>query len=248
MSLVLLTFLFFIIAIAYSSAGFGGGSSYLALLSMTLIGHDQLRILALICNILVVSGSVILLYRAGKFDHINVWPIIILSIPMAYLGGKVQLKEDTFFILLGFTLVLAATFMIAQPRDRKLHIPVYGNTILGGAIGLLSGLVGIGGGIFLSPILHITQWSKAISIAACTALFILVNSVAGLAGQLHEISIDFRYEYLYLFLAVLIGGQIGIRFSISQFTAKTIRLISAFLILIVGLRLLYRFLILNWLL
>lgn len=203
--------------------------------------------MALSCNIVVVLSSVIILYRSGKYKGVKAWPLILLSIPMAYLGGKMQLSQEIFFNLLGATLILVAIVMLKPIELKKLAIPKYGELAIGGGIGFLSGLVGIGGGIFLSPILHLSKWSRAISIAACTALFILVNSIAGLIGQLNSSVFVFKIEYLLLILAVTIGGQIGIRLSLSKFTTKTIRTISAILIFIVGIRLVYKYLILNWL-
>lgn len=240
-TIILLVALFFIIALFYASAGLGGGSSYLAVLALFPLEFTSIRAIALLCNITVVTSSVYLFYKSGFLKFRKVLSLIILSIPMAYLGGSIAITQNIFFILLSVTLILAAISMIASKDISQNKLPRYSNGIIGGTIGFLSGMVGIGGGIFLSPVLHLSKWDKPRVIAATTALFILVNSMAGLTGQVinNEISIQSGL-LIYLILAVFLGGQIGSRLTIKRFNPLTIKKITAFLIFILALRILYK--------
>ncbi|WP_245628204.1 sulfite exporter TauE/SafE family protein [Croceitalea dokdonensis] len=242
--LVFVALLFFGIALLYSSVGFGGGSSYLALLALFLSSFFVIRSTALLCNIVVVSGSCYLLFREGYFLFKKFLPFVLTSVPMAFIGAAFRLTERTFFILLGIALVLAAFLLILQTllqrpaKTPKMYPKVlpYG---LGAAVGLLSGLVGIGGGIFLAPILHYLKWDKPLVIGALSSFFILVNSISGLGGLVFADTFKILVpETVLLVLAVLLGGQIGTRLSIKSFSAKTIRLLTAGLVLLVGLRIL----------
>ncbi len=239
-NIIVIAFLFFIVAILYGSAGFGGGSSYLAILALFELEYLDLRMIALCCNIVVVTGTLWLFWKNGYFDRKKMWPLVILSIPFAYLGGFVQLSESSFFILLGIILMIGS-FLMLMPKEKKwITFPMKANALIGGGIGFLSGVVGIGGGIFLSPILHLSAWDKAKKIACATAFFILVNSMAGLVGQISAHSFQVPLQTLLpLLFAVFIGGQIGSRLGAFRFTANMIRQISAVLIFVVSIRILY---------
>jgi uncharacterized membrane protein YfcA len=239
----LLILLFFVIATVYSSAGFGGGSSYLAVLSLFPMAFEDMRMTALICNIVVVGTSVFLFNKHQYLDWKKTLPLITLSIPLAFLGGRLLIAERLFFILLAISLMLAAAAMLLNRKSSVLKIPQYGNAAIGGSIGFLSGVVGIGGGIFLSPLLHLSRWGKPKAIAATSAIFILVNSVAGLLGQWMTYGINLNTnKVLVLILAVFLGGQIGVRWTIHQLDPITIRRITAIVVLIVSLRLLFKYL------
>lgn len=241
--LIVLFVIFFTIAAVYSSAGFGGGSSYLATLSLFPMAFEDMRMMALICNIVVVCCSVFLFNKNRYLIWHKVLPLIILSIPMAYLGGKMVIQEKAFFIILGFSLLIASMAMLLDRRTSIIKIPKYGNGIIGGGIGFLSGLVGIGGGIFLSPLLHISRWASPKVIAATSAIFILVNSLAGLLGQVMTYGINLNVDKLLaLVLAVFVGGQIGVRMTIFKFDPIWVKQITAIVILIVSLRLLFKYL------
>ena len=236
---IILLFSFFVIAIIYSSVGFGGGSSYLALLAQPMFAllPDTIRPTALLCNIIVVTSGTIIFYREGKINWKDVWPFLVSSIPFAYLGGLWRLENQTFFIVLGCTLVLAAIALWIKPENvhaenRLNKTPI--NMLLGGGIGFLSGLVSIGGGIFLSPILHFLNWSEAKRISALASLFILVNSISGLAGQLQQRA-TINWNFIWpLLLAVFIGGQIGSRLGAQKFNPVYVKRITAALILVAG--------------
>ncbi|MEE9374578.1 MAG: sulfite exporter TauE/SafE family protein [Saprospiraceae bacterium] len=233
--------IFFIIAILYSSAGFGGGSSYLAVLALFPIEYSSLRVIALTCNIIVVAGAVFLFYKNDLIPYEKVWPLVILSIPMAFLGGYIHLDEKIFFVILGIILIFAALSMLIKVKKEVKRLPPYTNGIIGGGIGFLSGMVGIGGGIFLSPVLYLSRWNVPKAIAATTSLYILVNSVAGLAGQFSSGNITVDITLLTsLGLSVFLGGQIGSRLTVFRLEPSLVKKISAMLILFVGIRILYQ--------
>lgn len=210
-----LTVAFFIVALVYATVGFGGGSSYIALLALSGLSHTLTPKISLICNILVVAGGC---YHFMRKDHMNrslILPLILSSVPMAFVGGLYPIKEKTFFTLLTLSLLLCGLRILFVPDKQKEHITTPSGATLvlvGGILGLLSGLVGIGGGIFLSPILINLGWARSKDAAAVASVFILSNSLAGFTGQLIKSPSfpDFGM-YLPLFLAVVMGGQIGSR-------------------------------------
>jgi len=244
--LLLLMFGFLIIAILYSSVGFGGGSSYLALLAIVFVSFFAIRSTALICNLVVVSGSCYLYWKKGHLDFKKFLPFVIASIPMAFLGARFRLQESTFFIILGGALIISALALLFQTlRFKKSEevnpkYPTWVTYALGGGIGLLSGLVGIGGGIFLAPVLNHMKWDKSIKIAALASFFILVNSLSSVGGYLTKGTFELPWvEAIGLMIAVFIGGQIGIRLSLSKLTGNGIKVVTAVLVLLVGIRVLF---------
>ena len=243
-----LAVLFFITAILYSSVGFGGGSTYTALLVLSGTHYALIPILSLSCNIIVVSGNVSFALRNRLLDWRAALPLIALSVPLSFLAGALPINETVFIALLAAMLFLAGLQMLlgrpshdlqtGKPRRAK-STPLA--MITGGVLGFLSGLVGIGGGIFLAPVLHILNWTSARKIAAICSLFILVNSLAGLAGQLtkFEASADALdlLKFWPLLLAVFLGGLIGRRFSFQFLSERMIKRLTAILILVVSIRL-----------
>lgn len=235
---------FFFIALLYASVGFGGGSSYLAILALTSLTFTEIRATALICNIVVVSNSTILYYKNGFYNFKKVIPLVIASIPLAFLGGYLHIEERIFFLLLGCTLLAAGILMLVRKASttsenikQTSFLKSFG---FGGSIGFISGLVGIGGGIFLAPLLHLSKWDNSKKIAATTSLFILVNSMSGLAGQVtnpeFHISLPFT---LLLILITLIGGQIGSRIGIHIIKPNTLKKGTAVLIIFVAVKILW---------
>jgi len=242
---------FFTIALVYSSVGFGGGSSYLAILgqSFFMLSPAEVKTTALFCNIIVVVGGTIIFYRERKVSLTEFWPYLVMSVPMAYLGGYWRLEDRAFYILLGSTLIIAAFLLWLQPekieKDKKaISETMPAKLFLGGSIGFLSGLVSIGGGIFLSPILHFLKWSEPKKISALASVFILVNSIGGLAGQFQRgippIELSFLIPVL---LAVFIGGQIGSRLGARKFNPLYIKRITAVVIMVAGVNILFDHLI-----
>ena len=243
--LVLLCIGFFVVATLYSAVGFGGGSSYLALLTLFLVSFFAIRSIALVCNLVVVSSSTYLYFKHGHARLKDFLPFVITSIPMAFLGASFRLKEDIFFIILGTALIFSSiflawqTFSIKSREVNKNPQPKYLGYLIGGGIGLLSGLVGIGGGIFLAPILNHINWDKSVKIAALASFFILVNSISGLGGLVWSNTLELPLiETLVLVVTVFLGGQLGIRISLRKLSAKGIKRITAILVFVVGVRVL----------
>lgn len=236
---------FFAVALAYSAVGFGGGSSYIALLAVVGFSYLTIPQTALICNLVVTAGGMWHYYRGGHLDFRRVAPFVALSVPAAYLGGRFVIGENLFFMLLGVSLAFAgARAFIAGERDRPLPamttrtawcvgLPV------GAALGFLSGLVGIGGGVFLAPVLLLSGWGRAKQVAAAASVFIAVNSAAGLFGQLSK-GVYVDLSILPLVVAVIAGGQIGARAGSYRMPVVAVQRLLATLILVVGLRLIWR--------
>ncbi|NVK53526.1 MAG: sulfite exporter TauE/SafE family protein [Flavobacteriaceae bacterium] len=240
--------LFFCIAILYSSVGFGGGSSYLAVLALIGLGFTEIRATALLCNILVVSSNVFFYMKNNDYPWKKVLPLVLFSVPFAFIGGLLKINQMVFFVLLGFTLLFAAITMwlskkIAQSNTENNEIHFLKNSAYGSSIGFVSGMVGIGGGIFLAPLLHLSHWDTPKKIAATASFFILVNSLAGLSGQL--INPDFYVDWnltSILLITVFIGGQIGSRLSNKLFSAVQLKKATAILIAFVSIRILIKYL------
>lgn len=240
--------LFFTVAILYSSVGFGGGSSYLAVLALTSLLFTQIRATALLCNVMVVTGNVLLYIQQKQYNWKKVIPLTLFSVPMAFLGGYLRISQTFFFILLGFTLLFAAITMwisnkVVTNNNKTTDLNLVKNAGYGGIIGFVSGMVGIGGGIFLAPLLHLTNWDTPKKIAATASFFILVNSISGLIGQYTnpEFSIDWNLTSA-LLITVFIGGQIGSRMSNQFFTPKQLKKATAILIAFVSIRILIKYL------
>ena len=223
----------------YASVGFGGGSSYIAILLLAGLAIEEVRLIALICNIIVVLGACINYYRADLIPWKKILPIVLLSIPFAFLGGMIQLDGPIYKLLAGITLVIAALLMIKPVKENQIplkNISMLERSTIGSGIGFISGLIGIGGGIFLSPFLNILRWQTSKVISVTASVFILFNSVAGIAGQLtNPISINIQ-QILTLGLAVAIGGQIGNYLNIKLLSPRVIKLLTAILVCLVGVR------------
>ncbi len=245
---IILVISFFLIALLYSSVGFGGGSSYLALLAQSVfaLSQSEIKSTALFCNIIVVTGGTIIFYREGKISIKEIWPYFVASIPLAYLGGYWKMEDQTFFLLLGVTLIVASVLLWIQPEKFnhekiKIRETTSNKLIIGGSIGWLSGLVSIGGGIFLSPLLHILRWLNPQKISALASVFILVNSISGLSGQFQKGIPDMNWSLIIpLLLAVFVGGQIGSRLGARKFNPVYIKRITAIVILIAAINILVR--------
>lgn len=242
---IILLFLF--IAIVYASVGFGGGSSYLALLAFYAFPFQEMKFTALMCNIIVVTGGTLIFTRTLKMDWKKVVPLVAASVPMAFAGSIIKLQEDTFFIVLGCCLIIAAIMLWLKNRHTAAdetagHKPNYvRDGLLGGGIGFLSGMVGIGGGIFLAPALNLMKWDSPKKIAATASFFILVNSLSGIAGQLATLTDYINFTRVgILCLAVFIGGQIGSRMGAVKFNHLLIRRVTAVVVFLAGVEVLIK--------
>ena len=243
----ILSILFFITAILYSSVGFGGGSTYLALLLIWDLPYYIFPVIALICNIIVVSGNSFNYIRAGNHNFKLLIPFLIGSIPLAFLGGTLIVKREVFEILLFLILSIAGILLLINNKSyrennfivKKLNFFI--SLIIGCVLGLISGIVGIGGGIFLSPILFLLKADKPKNIVTTASLFILVNSISGVFGQLTKDNVLNEFIlYWPLFLTVLIGGFIGNYLNLKIFSNRILALITSLLVIFVAVRMAFR--------
>jgi uncharacterized membrane protein YfcA len=245
MTAFVLPVLFFATAALYATVGFGGGSTYTALLVMMDDAIWRIPIIALICNITVVAAGSYLAVTRRAFVWQHAAPFFIASVPLAFMGGLIALRDETYITLLAISLLLAGLRLLLI-RDKDIIASPTQSTgkaiAIGGALGLLSGMVGIGGGIFLAPILYYLRWADSKTIAALCGFFILVNSLAGLAGQLVKngagVIPEIAEVALPLMAATLLGGLLGARLLLEYLSPNKIQQITALLIIFVATRLL----------
>ena len=241
--MLLLSIFFFVTAILYASVGFGGGSTYLALLLIWDIPYYIFPVIALSCNIIVVSGNSYNYVKAGNLDFRLLIPYLIGSIPLAYIGGSLQIEKEFFEILLFSVLTIAGILLLLKfnsydsEEENYRKIPIILSIVIGGVLGFVSGIVGIGGGIFLSPLLFLMRAGKPEHIVTTASLFILINCVSGIIGQLTKNTvINDIGNYWFLLVAVLIGGQIGNFLNLKIYQTKFLALITALLVIFVAIR------------
>ncbi len=240
---MLLAISFLVTAVLYSSVGFGGGSAYLALLLIWGVPYFVFPVIALSCNIVVVSGNCFNYIRAGNLNLKLLIPYLIGSIPLAFIGGSFPIEKGLFEILLFLILMTAGTLLLFNfksydnKKENYKKIPTVISILIGGTLGFISGVVGIGGGIFLSPILFLIRAGKPKHIITTTSLFILINSITGIVGQLtkNEVLSEIP-NYWYLLVAVLIGGQLGNFLNLKVFPVRILALVTALLVIFVALR------------
>ena len=239
----ILSILFFVTAILYSSVGFGGGSTYLALLLIWDIPYYIFPVLALVCNVIVVSGNSINYIRTGNLNSKLLLIYLIGSIPFAFIGGSIVIEKNFFEIILFIVLSLAGFFLLISNRNYSEKIIKINNInplfsiIIGSVIGFTSGIVGIGGGIFLSPILFLLKAAYPKQIVTTASLFILLNSISGIFGQLTKDNIlNEIFNYYPLFLAVLIGGQIGNFLNLNFLSNRLLAILTSILVIFVSIR------------
>ena len=246
--MLLLAILFFVTAILYSSVGFGGGSTYLAILLIWGVPYFIFPVIALCCNIIVVSGNCFSYIKSGNLNLKLLIPYLIGSIPFAYIGGSLPIEKKLFEILLFAVLAVAGTLLLFNFRSyddkessyRK--IPVSFSILIGGTLGFISGVVGIGGGIFLSPILFLIRAGRPKHIVTAASLFILINSISGIIGQLTKNAVlSEAKDYWYLLAGVLIGGQIGNFLNLKIFPTRALALVTAILVIFVAIRMGFHF-------
>ena len=241
--MIILSILFFVTALIYSSVGFGGGSTYLAILLIWGVPYTIFPVIALVCNIIVVSGNSINFIRSKNINFNLLFPYLIGSIPFAFIGGSIKIEKSLFEILLFCVLLVAGIFLLIESKSFNKEqikinkIPRLISISIGSIIGFMSGLVGIGGGIFLSPLLFLMKAGYPRHITSSASLFILINSIFGIAGQLTKDQVlDQVTNYWPLFLAVLIGGQIGSLLNIKFLSNKILALLTSFLVIFVAIR------------
>lgn len=201
------------VAAIYASVGHGGASGYLAVLALTTLNKDQISSTALVLNLVVAGTAFIGFAQTHAFSWKLTWPFLLGSVPLAFVGGALKVSDRVYYLLLGVVLVAAAARLVFQlrkvatePEPRPPHLGVAAGS--GAGIGLLSGLVGVGGGIFLSPLIILAGWGGPRASAATSAIFIVANSSAGLLGRSSKDAISI--EGLWPLIAVAwIGGLLG---------------------------------------
>lgn len=246
---------FFATALLYASVGFGGGSTYSALLVLSGADYRLIPLLSLSCNIIVVSGGVWHFSRNGHLQMRRIAPWLLFSIPASFIGGAIPIPEMYFVGLLGCVLFFSGVRLLwpEKKRDEEGNAaPVFANRpfmtpLFGSGLGLLAGITGIGGGIFLAPLFYFLKWGQAKQIAAACSVFILANSLAGMTGQLFKLgnigALALALPYWVLLPAVLCGGQIGSWLGSSRINARIVKKMTAVLILYVAVRLIRKFIL-----
>jgi len=226
-SLVAVCMLLFAVAMLYASVGHGGASGYLAILSFFSIAPKAMSTTALILTLLVSALAFISFYRAGHFSAALTYPFLLASVPAAFIGGMIQVPANAYALLLAGALCFAAFRLIIEfrPAASNAAIKVPGLTVTlpaGAAIGLLSGIVGVGGGIFLSPLILLMRWADPQKTSATSACFIFVNAIAGLAGRF--LRGNFEVGMLAPFLvAAFCGGLVGSHLGANLFSGRTLQ-------------------------
>ena len=229
-----------VIAFLYSSVGHAGASGYIAVMSLFALAPAVIKPTALVLNILVASIGTWQFYRAGHFSWRLFWPFAVLAIPMAFVGGYMNLPTHAFKVLVGIVLLFSALRFLWRPsEDVVAREPSRPAAIsIGAGMGLLAGLTGTGGGIFLTPLLLFMRWARTKNAAAVSALFILVNSVSGLLGNLSSTK-RFPTFAIILAVAAVVGGTAGSYFGSSRFPHTTIKRLLAVVLLIAGTKLIF---------
>jgi uncharacterized protein len=228
----------FLVAIMYSSVGHGGASGYLAVMAFLAVAPEVTRPTALVLNLFVASIGTVQFYRAGYFSWRIFLPFAAASIPMAFVGGMIHLPTNVYKIVLGIVLMLAAVRLAIKLKndDQVKEPPILACLLIGAAIGMLSGLVGVGGGIFLTPILLLMRWAETRAAAGVSVLFIFVNSAAGLAGNYKQVSVLPPDVSIWIAAAV-VGGLIGSTLGSKKFDSITLRRVLAVVLLFAGVKL-----------
>jgi hypothetical protein len=239
-SLLLLAAGVFVIALLYSSVGHAGASGYIAVMSLLSLAPAEIKPIALALNILVASIGSVQFWRAGHFSWGLFWPFAILSVPFAFLGGYLNLPTPVFKVTVGLVLLVsAAQFFLHPPAEGEPRPPTRPLAVgVGAGLGLLSGLTGTGGGIFLTPLVIFLRWARTRTAAAISALFILLNSIAGLLGNLSATRSFPRFG-VSLLVAAAIGGLIGSYLGSRRLAPAVIKRLLAVVLVIAGLKLIF---------
>ena len=240
-SIILFYILLFLVAFLYSSVGHGGASGYLALMAIFSISPDVMKPTALLLNLFVSLTSFIQFYRGKHFNRKIFLPFAIASVPMAFVGGLISVDAEIYKKLLGFLLlmpIIRFLFFANIPVNKIKKSNLVLSVVIGAVIGFLSGLIGIGGGIILSPVLLLLKWTDMKQTAAISALFIFVNSLSGLAGQL-TIGVNFSPD-MYAYVAVaFVGGVCGAYFGSLKFKHNVLKYMLAIVLMVAAYKLLF---------
>ncbi|MCH9659455.1 MAG: sulfite exporter TauE/SafE family protein [Bacteroidetes bacterium] len=229
------------IAFLYAGVGHGGASGYLALMALFSVAPETMKPTALLLNLFVAGTAFYFYYREGYFNKRLFASFAIASIPMAYLGGTIEVETNIYKIILGVLLIFAILKMLnvfGKENEVIRQAKIWQCLLIGGCIGFFSGLIGIGGGIILSPVILLLHWGKMKEAAAVSALFIWVNSAAGLAGQFTNGLVLNDQSYLMVALAVL-GGLLGSYFGSKKMTNKGVRYMLTIVLVAASIKLIF---------
>jgi uncharacterized membrane protein YfcA len=243
---ILLSLLILIAAALYSSVGHAGASGYLAAMALFGLAPATMKPTALCLNVLVATIATLRFRRAGCFHWPLFWPFAVASIPLAFVGGAVTLPNTIYKQIVGLTLLYAAVrlFLFTRAKAEEAATtttrtaPLAPSMLWGGLIGLLSGLTGVGGGIFLSPLLLLMNWADTRRTAGVSAAFILVNSIAGLLGNLTNLQ-ALPPALPYFALAAIGGGIIGSEFGSRRLASVTLRRLLAVVLVVAGAKMIF---------
>ncbi|HEY5614842.1 MAG TPA: sulfite exporter TauE/SafE family protein [Bacteroidota bacterium] len=243
LSLSLILVLIFFVAVLYSSVGHGGASGYLAVLSFFAVAPAEMSSTALVLNLLVAGVGAYLYTKAGHLSWKLTWPFLVTSVPMAFVGGLLSVSDKTYFLLLAAVLLVAAIRLataknVALNDSETLNLRLGVALPVGAGVGILSGIVGVGGGIFLSPLMIFMKWADPKRTAAVSALFIWVNSLAGLGGRFLRDALVFG-DLLPLVVAAFLGGLLGSYVGANKFSGAMLRRVLAIVLLIASFKLVY---------
>ena len=242
LTLFLLLALLSVVAFLYSSVGHGGASGYLAVMALVGVAPLMMKPSALVMNLAVSLISFIGFYKAGHFRLKLFLPFAVASIPMAFWGGTMTLSDSIYKKILAVCLIISILRLLYQFRNasqENREIPLWAGLLSGGLIGLLSGMIGIGGGIILSPLMLLMRWATLKETAAVSALFIFVNSLSGLFGQMNKGGIHLTDNLQYAVLATIFGGLLGSYFGSQKFNVPTLRYLLALGLTIASLKLMF---------
>jgi uncharacterized protein len=239
---LIVAILFFVGAALYASVGHGGASSYLAVMGLFSLSPSVMKPTALALNILVAAVATFKFYRAGLFSWRLFWPFAVVSIPAAFIGGATMLQARTYKILVGVVLLYAAVWMFRsslRPLNKETHLPsLWAALVTGAAIGFLSGLTGVGGGIFLSPLILCMGWAETRATSGVAAPFILVNSIAGLLGHFSSVA-QLPPSVPIWGAAAVLGGWIGASYGSKRAPAPVLRQLLSLVLIVAGVKLIF---------
>ncbi len=239
--LFLLLFLLAIVAFLYASVGHGGASGYLAVMALLGVAPALMKSSALVMNVCVSAISFVGFYAAGHFRFRLFWPFALASIPMAYWGGTMTLSDDMYKKILAACILFSIARLLYQFKDtaENKEIPVWTGLLSGGGIGLVSGMIGIGGGILLSPLMLLMRWASLKETAAVSALFIFVNSLSGLVGQWQKNGLHLTGNWQFAVAATIVGGLLGAYYGSRRFNVPTLRYLLALGLTLASLKLIF---------
>ncbi len=241
-SLFVLFICLFLIAFLYSSVGHGGASGYLAIMAIMGVAPVLMKSSALVMNLSVSIISFVGFYRADHFRFKLFWPFAISSIPLAFVGGTMTLSDSLYKKILAFCILISIIRLLYQFKNEdesNRPIPLWAGLLSGGIIGLLSGMIGIGGGIILSPLLLLMRWATLKQTAAVSALFIFVNSLSGLYGQMQKGGVQLTDNLQYAVVVTIVGALVGTYYGSRKFNIPTLRYLLALGLVLASMKLIF---------